>query len=158
MTLKWNLPGVPHKGWRCVDCLDLGEDDNSADIFETCEMCGQESIRYVHIMRHPDYSRDLRVGCVCAGKMSDDYISAKNRERHLRNRANRRVKWLSRRWRISVKGNPFLNVKGNNIVIFRKNGGWGCRFNMEYSETIFPTEKEAKMWLFNRLNREGEDE
>ena len=72
---RWDQPGVPHKGWRCVDVVDLRADGESADEtdYATCQMCGNEKIRYVHIMEHPDLDENFEVGCVCAEKMSDDY-------------------------------------------------------------------------------------
>ncbi len=55
---KWSVPGIPHKGWHCVDIEDLGSPQ------ETCEMCESMSIRYAHRMEHPDYPGSLLVGCV----------------------------------------------------------------------------------------------
>lgn len=46
---KWSMPGVPHKGWTCIDIEDLGAPD------AVCEMCERQDIRYVHAMEHPDY-------------------------------------------------------------------------------------------------------
>lgn len=60
-TGKWSQPGVPHKGWTCLDIEDLGEPS------ATCEMCEAQEIRYVHHMEHPNYSGSLGCGCVCAG-------------------------------------------------------------------------------------------
>ncbi len=53
---RWDQPGVPHKGWRCVDVVDLRANGEPADDtdYATCQMCGNEKIRYVHIMDHPD--------------------------------------------------------------------------------------------------------
>ena len=72
---RWDQPGVPHKGWHCVDVVDLRADGESADEtdYATCQMCCNEKIRYVHIMEHPDLDENFEVGCVCAEKMSDDY-------------------------------------------------------------------------------------
>ena len=69
---RWDQPGVPHKGWHCVDVVDLRADGESADEtdYATCQMCGNEKIRYVHIMEHPDLNENFDVGCVCAEKMS----------------------------------------------------------------------------------------
>ena len=63
----WDQPDVPHKGWIFLDVIDT----ETAEA--TCEMCGNERIRYVHMMAHADYPERLSVGCVCAEKMSDDY-------------------------------------------------------------------------------------
>lgn len=76
---RWDQPGVPHKGWHCVDVVDLRADGESADEtdYATCQMCGNEKIRYVHIMEHPDLDENFDVGCVCAEKMSGDFEGPK---------------------------------------------------------------------------------
>jgi hypothetical protein len=45
-----------------VDVVDLRADGESADEtdYATCQMCGNEKIRYVHVMAHPDLERSLR--------------------------------------------------------------------------------------------------
>ena len=47
---KWNKEGLPHKGWQCLDVIDLAERAESGDSipYEQCEMCGNEKIRYAH--------------------------------------------------------------------------------------------------------------
>jgi hypothetical protein len=57
-------PGVPHKGWHCVDVVDLRADGEPADEtdYATCQMCGNEKIRYVHIMEHPDLDETSKSG------------------------------------------------------------------------------------------------
>ena len=76
---RWDQPGVPHKGWHCVDVVDLRADGESADEtdYATCQMCGNEMIRYIHIMEHPDLDESFDVGCVCDEKMSGDYEGPK---------------------------------------------------------------------------------
>ena len=73
---EWNKPGLPHKGWTCVDVIDLAEgiDETESIPYEQCEMCGNEKIRYAHVMSHPDYPDEIYVGCVCAEKMTGDYV------------------------------------------------------------------------------------
>lgn len=83
-------------------------------------MCGQEKVRYIHIMSHPVYPDELRVGCICAGKISDDYVGAKNRDTKLKNKAARKKNWLTRQWRTSASGNPYLNLDGYNMEVFEK--------------------------------------
>jgi hypothetical protein len=63
----WNWPGIPHKGWICIDEEDRGDDHTS------CAMCGHYPIRYVHIMFHPDCPCLLEVGSHCAELMSESY-------------------------------------------------------------------------------------
>lgn len=95
---RWDQPGVPHKRWHCVDVVDLRADGESGDEtdYATCPMWGNEKIRYLHIMEHPDLDESFGVGCVCAEKMSGDYEGPRRREAKLRNRAARRPRWLQR--------------------------------------------------------------
>jgi hypothetical protein len=69
-TGKWRRPGVPHKGWQCIDIEDLEEPCH------VCEMCEVQIVRYVHTMFHPDYGT-LEVGCICAGYMEQDLVGAR---------------------------------------------------------------------------------
>jgi hypothetical protein len=115
----WNQPDIPHKGWVFVSVHD---NETAAAI---CEMCGNERIRYVHTMEHPTNNIQLDVGCVCAEKMSDDYVNPRRRERALRNAAAKRLRDKKRKfeqketqrqailnatWRESKNGNPYLRV------------------------------------------------
>ena len=49
---RWDRPEIPHKGWNYVGIEDLGEDALPGEEipYEQCEMCGNEKIRYVHIL------------------------------------------------------------------------------------------------------------
>lgn len=64
-----------------------------------------------------------------AGHMESDYAAAEGREREAKNRANRRRHWLERGWRISAKGNEYLNTDSFNIVMFRFGQGWKARIS-----------------------------
>ena len=129
---QWDQPGIPHGGWTCIDVIDLRAGGASAEEtdYATCEMCGNERIRHAHIMEHADLENHMRVGCVCAEKMSDDYAGPRARETRLRNRAARRTRWLQRTWRVSAKGNSFLNIEGRNLgVHLTKTKRWGYRID-----------------------------
>ena len=149
---RWDQPGVPHKGRQCVDEDDLRADGETAHEtkYATSQICGNEKIRYVHIMEHPDLDENFDVGCVCAEKMSGDYEGPKRREAKLRNRAARRTRWLQRRWRVSAKGNSFLNVDGHNLgVHMNKFKRWGYRIGSRFSTKTYATKDEAKLALFD---------
>lgn len=152
----WSQSGVPHRGWQCIDVIDLRPHGQRAEdtVYAACEMCGNEPIRFVHVMRHDDYAGQLEVGCVCAEKMSDDYIGPRRREAELRNKAARKSKWLSRKWRTSAKGNHFLNVDGCNLVVFPNKfrpGKWGYGIDGEFSRDAFDFQEEAKLALFEEF-------
>jgi len=77
---NWSKSGVPHRGWECIEMEDIGED------LETCEMCLTAQVRYVHVMRHSQFPRSLRCGCICAAAMEQDYVAAVGREEHFKRR------------------------------------------------------------------------
>lgn len=151
LTGKWSQVGVPHKGWICLDIEDLGEPS------AICEMCETQEIRYVHHMQHPHYPDVLGCGCVCAGHMDGDYEGAKQREQVLRNASARRRKWLTRNWRESRSGNPFLNVDGNNVVVYPAGQGWGFRISNQVtgksvvSRQVLATMDTAKLRSFDAM-------
>jgi hypothetical protein len=82
---KWSQRGVPHKGWTCTEVYDLDDDR------VTCEMCESAEVRYVHVMKHPQWQGYLEVGCICAGNMEQDLIGAELREKEFKRRQNPRV-------------------------------------------------------------------
>ncbi len=159
---KWSLKGVPHKGWECVDCEDLGEPA------QTCEMCESTEIRYVHVMRHPDFETELRVGCVCAEHLSEGYVGKEN-ERRLRNYAKRRSRFLNRKWKTSRSGNPKIELNDYPITIFEKVCGWKYVITVGFfkpwapdespesifSDRTFKTKDDAKLAAFDHVMRLG---
>ena len=86
-------------------------------------------------MKHPEFLGELRVGCICACHMTDDYESPQARERELRN-VYKEKKFYEKRMASSVKtGNYTLKYKGGeHITIMRsKYGpGWGVIYAGEY--------------------------
>src|SRR5437868_6246740 len=82
MSNYWNIEGMPHKGWVLKDVFDVREDGQAVDEteYETCMMCNNERIRYVHVVTHPDVAEEFKVGCVCAEKMTNDYVNPKRIE------------------------------------------------------------------------------
>jgi hypothetical protein len=147
----WAKAGVPHKGWSCVDIEDFGEPS------ATCEMCEAHEIRYVHYMQHPSYPDTLGCGCVCDGHMEDDYEGARQREKSMLNAGARRQRWLTRNWRTSRSGNPFLNAENYNVVIYPAGRGWGFRVTNRVSNKAvlsrlpLPTPDAAKLRAFDTM-------
>jgi len=81
---KWLTLSMPHKGWSCIDVVDLGKETR------TCEMCELPAakVRYVHRMKHRDYDGVLECGCYCAGRMEDDSERAQHRENLFKRRSD----------------------------------------------------------------------
>lgn len=152
---RWDDRSVPKSGWTLVEVVDERPDDpdgsDPTDTYPDCEMCDREHIRFVHHLQHPALPGEtLLVGCVCSSKLTGDPATAKARETTARNRASRRAKWLTRRWRESAAGRPFLKVDGHHVVVFPAGGGWGFRVDgaPRYG---FATERDAKLAAFDRL-------
>ena len=75
--------GAPLEDWRCVDLIDMceGDDEDTSPTFAKCDLCDCHKVRFVHVMDHPLYLEEVRVGCICAGIMEGDVLAAKERER-----------------------------------------------------------------------------
>jgi len=122
---------------------------------ETCEMCEVAEIRYVHIMTHPEQAASLRVGCVCAEHMEQDYTGPRLRERRL----VRRGKWLRRRWWLTYSGTGYyLNTDQFHLSIWPTNGnGWTGRITDNTTERtvrakrVYPSEAAAKLAAFDAM-------
>lgn len=158
MSNLWNTPNIPHKGWACVDVFDVRADGAPVEEtnYETCEMCGNERIRFVHLMRHQEHDGELRVGCVCAEKMSGDYQTPKRREKVLRSRADRRAKWLARKWRRSAKGNLWIKAGDYHVVVAAELGQLGKVrgfINNKRGRFLYESEDAARLALFDAIEK-----
>lgn len=112
--------GAPLEGWKCISVID-GELPSFI-----CELCGCEKVRYIHVMRHADFGRELYVGCICAGVMEGDMLAARERDRKMKNRAKRREHFPYRKWNIRHDGTHYLEYKGHRIVITISRNGRYC--------------------------------
>jgi len=146
----WKRDDVPHEGWECTGIIDLGEPVG------ICRMCGHQIIRYVHIMRHPDYPRTIGAGCICAGRMEGDVERAKQREADFKNRQNRLETFLSLPRKRSRNGHEYVKYKGEIITLLEdkfKKGYWKTAFRNKYSAP-FATKEEALREIFDVIDGE----
>ncbi len=160
MSYQWNQENIPHKGWRCVDVIDLRPNNEPVELvnYATCEMCGHEKIRYVHVMEHDNFEGQLDAGCVCAEKMLDDYVGPRERERRLKNKAARKRNWLQLQWKTSRNGNSYIKKDGMVLTVFPNKfrpGRWSFGIDGEFFNGKYESEDAAKLALFeeywNRL-------
>lgn len=155
MANYWKQHGIPHKGWKLIDVIDVREDGQEEweTDYETCMMCGNEKIRYVHIVEHFDVTEEFKVGCTCAEKMTSDYINPEKRERELRNRATRRANWIKKQWKISKNGNHYLNIDDRNLLIYRdeKTRKYKVKIKDTFGQKTFDTLEKAKIAVFNGM-------
>lgn len=143
---------MPHKDWRCVSVQDLREEAPDAPL-ATCEMCGQESIRYVHTMLHKMRQEPLDVGCVCAEKMAVGY-DVKGAERRLRNRASRRKTFVESGWRAARSGTGNLWRRKNGVMILVGKGQYGffAKVGEQFLKGKFASLHAAKVAAFNKVD------
>lgn len=141
----WNRKDVPHKGW-----MNVGSDDlESAE--HVCDMCGKEEIRYVHTMYHPEVEDYFRVGCVCAEKMTNDYITAKKQLTDMKKRNT----WMTTNWKKvdlnEYEEKSFNGKYGRMIVgIFRVDNKYVYHLDdiiLKYSST---SKNELKKYIYER--------
>lgn len=155
MTNYWKQSRIPHKGWNLIDVIDIREDGQSENetFYEACMMCGNERIRYVHIVEHQEVNEEFRVGCICAEHMTNDYVNPNRREKELKNRANRLKNWSSKKWKLSQKGNFYLKIENHLLVIFKDK--LSKKYKVIIDDTIgnklFDTLEKAKIGAFNGI-------
>lgn len=105
-------------------------------------------------MQNAAYTGLMGVGCICAGKMTQNPDQAKQLEKDARARSVRRETWLKRVWRVSRKGNEYLNMDGCNIGVHQnRDGSWGWRVESRFSPGSYQTMRQAKLALFEAMNQ-----
>lgn len=156
MANHWNLEGIPHKGWVLQAVYDVrggGETEEEAH-YETCMMCNNERIRYVHVVTHPGVEKDFKVGCICAEKMTGDYVNPKEREKDLKSRAGKRIQWLKKEWHINQNGNYYLMFEEHYLLVYRdkQTGKFKCRIGEVFGQKAFDTLEQAKNAVFTGID------
>ena len=113
--------GAPLEGWYCESVVDVKGDEDDWDEEDdwaglaTCELCGCERVRFLHVMGNPDYFEEVNVGCICAGIMEGDIPAAVERDREMRNRAGRKRSFLKRKWRQDKWGVKYKSCGGEKV-------------------------------------------
>lgn len=150
----YSSPEVPHKGWILQDVIDLRDDHGieQAD-YENCQFCDQERIRFVHLLRHSSYNGIIRVGCICACKLTDDYVNPKRREQEVRNHAARRQCFPLRNWKKTRHGGKTIKLDGHRVTVGKKNGKYRIWINGNEGKLYFDDEKAAMLKAFDHIQK-----
>lgn len=101
----------PRAGWFLVSTIDNGTAEFK------CQNCGYAHVRFEHELENRESGMRVKVGCVCAEHLTEDFTGPRLRERALKSRASRRMRWPTLNWRVSAKGNLFLRKDGWVVVI-----------------------------------------
>ena len=155
MVNYWKQPGIPRKGWTLLDVIDIREDGQSESDtdYETCMMCGNEKIRYVHVVEHSEVSSEFRVGCSCAEKMTEDYVNPARREKDIINRSSRLLKWTKKQWKKSKNGTYYLKIEERLLLIFqdKKTSKYKVKIGDTFGIKAFDKIEKAKVAVFKRI-------
>ena len=128
---KW---GAPLDGWKCVDVIDVREDDWDAPLSE-CELCGCTNVRYEHVMDHDLYFEEVTVGCICAGIMEGSILKAQERERLMRNRSKRRRTFLQHTWKQERWNMWHRTYRKKSMLIWKTDSGYLVRAGNRMAKT-----------------------
>ena len=128
----------PGSDWTCREVLDSQAIDPTGKF--RCGFCAT-TIRWIHVVEHDDYEREVQAGCCCAARLCYEY-DAEAAEREVKNRMDRRARFMDvRRWKRSmpnpenvwrfvqtpndgrVRVTVFLNAEGYAICIAGKTDG-----------------------------------
>jgi len=144
---------IPHSGWSLIDTVDYW----SADF--VCMNCRFRHVRYVHELKHKRTGKLIKVGCVCAEHLTQDFATPRLRETALKSRAGRRMRWPTLNWKRSSKGNLFLKKQRRVIVVRPSSGGWLASYKSDDGSEatwvsvkgLHDTAEEAKLAAFDAL-------
>lgn len=143
----WNDPDFPKTGWVCTNLTDLGAPSG------ICQMCGYQIIRYVHHMYHAKTGMQLDCGCFCAGKLEGDIDKARKREAAFKNKEQRKINFIKKKWKRSSRGHEYLKFKNHIIVIFyfRDSDKWKFSIDNVFNKKTFKTREECIEGIFYAL-------
>jgi hypothetical protein len=121
---KFNSPDFPKDGWLLGNVVD-----NIVTDF-ICEACESHLIRYVHHLTHPAYADELKCGCVCAGRMTNDpagatlldqQARAETRRADLRRKQEQAVENERKygTWKVTARGNHTSSMGQYRATVFQ---------------------------------------
>ncbi|MEE5994136.1 MAG: hypothetical protein V3G42_13020 [Oscillospiraceae bacterium] len=146
---------APLKDWTCSEVIDVREDNPNASL-EKCELCGYPHVRYIHVMEHKNYPACLNAGCNCAGVMESDILNAKEQERLVRNRSQRKKRFMRRNWRQQSTDVYTRRYKKQALKITVNNGFYEVCVNgrcvCAYKQSPIVTMRIAKLVAFNLVD------
>ena len=145
----WKRRDVPHSGWTCEGIVDLGGP------YGVCRMCGYQIIRYVHIMKHPNYWRRIGAGCVCAGRMQEDVAQAREREKSFKAWQARRDAFIRKYMQLiqlhQMQSTPIMQNNISIEIISTSHGRYFYRSKGKPSKE-YPDLKEVLIAAYNILD------
>ena|SRR3990167_3047075 len=134
---------LPRKGWVLQGADDLGE------LRGSCDWCGTQ-IRYVHFINHKDNDLSFGVGCICAERLTEDYVNPKLREKNFKKQVSCLKSWMkSPRWKVSKKGGIFRRDKSLFIYLRPIEKGFKIRIGNIWGRKIYSSREAAIRAVFD---------
>ena len=142
-------PNFPHTGWEWAGVVDSCQRGLSQEEYPSCEYCDQLRIRYVHTLTHPNFPNPVAVGCVCAVWLTDDQENPERAEKKLRQAADRRARFPSRKWQVMAASWRWITLDGVDVAIFPSGKAFKVEIDNEMGKLTFPTLKEAQLVAYD---------
>jgi len=112
--------GRSESDWHLLEVIDSAESGVHQSEFPSCEHCGKERIRFVHILEHNSARESRRVGSECSQLLTSNSVMARHLERLARSTAARKARFLrSARWEMLAGGNVCGLYKRHEIFLRR---------------------------------------
>ena len=143
---------LPKDGWDLVLTYDYREGrEKDDDDYFSCEYCGCSKVRFVHVIRHPDYISDtgdheMQVGCECASRLTSNPTVVEDSEKFLKKRANYTFnRFMKRGWKYNnfkrswsiYQDGEWLTIKyckdGKYAIFYHDTKTWGLH-SLDYAK------------------------
>lgn len=144
--------GIPSTGWHLEGVIDLMP--AAQDDYASCEWCGNEKIRFVHMLSHSNHFEQLAVGCVCSGRLTGDHHGPQAAEKAVRNRSAKREKFPLRKWKPTRFGGVTITLDSHRVTVAAKNGGYRVWINSVEGRKTHPTERAAMLAAFDYVKKD----
>jgi hypothetical protein len=113
-----SVRGEPQPDWRVIDVIDSAESGIQQSEFPSCEQCGKERIRFVHVLEHNFTGENRRVGSECSQLLTSNSVMVAHLERVAHNTAASKARFLrSTRWETLAGGNVCGVYKRHEIFL-----------------------------------------
>lgn len=145
---KWKNNGLPRKGWKIHDVIDLDSANGE------CEWCGT-SIRYVHHLIHAD-DLETKCGCICAEHLTDDYINPRKMEKDLKAKLRAKkteLKKFLRSFKLGKKSfySHFFGINKFIIIFKRQDGNYYLKIGEQWGSNAYSDFNAAKLAAYQFL-------
>ncbi len=130
--------------WECIHVFDYG------DASFTCELCGYEKVRYIHVMKHEKWDGEINTGCVCAGFLQGDQEKARAEE----NREKRKLSYMSKKLKQFSTTEWRRKYKKHQLKLVFRNSRYFLQIDEKKCGSFFSFLK-AMEAAFDQIDSEG---